>query len=437
MENLATWYRKASILILIVILNPLISLKLEAQQPEILSIQKAYELGRDNYPLIKQRNLIIKSQEYSVSNAGKGYLPVFSVQGQASYQSDVINFSDIIDFPGLEFPEFSKDQYRVYGELNQVLYDGGFIRNQKKISKASGEVQLQNLEVQLYGLYDRINQLFFGALMMDEQLKQNDLLQQDIQNGIEKANALVANGVAFRSSVDELSAQLLQAQQGSVEITATKKAFLEMLSLFINVELDESAVLEKPHVPNLIDDNNRPELLAFDYQKKVYDLKGKMLNAQLQPQIGLFLQGGYGRPGLNFLSDDFEWYYIGGVRLSWSIGSLYTLKSDRQLLDLNKSSVDVQKETFLLNTKISQRQQDANLEKYGSLIQKDDEIIELRKRVKEAAYSQLENGVLSSHEYINQVNAEDRARKSKILHEIQLLQAQYSYQNITGNTINK
>ncbi len=107
------------------------------------------------------------------------------------------------------------------------------------------------------------------------------------------------------------------------------------------------------------------------------------------------------------------------------------------MLDINKKSLDIEKETFLFNTKVAQQQQDASLEKYKGLIQKDDAIIALRASVKKAANAQLENGVLSAHDYINEVNAEDQARQNKILHEMQLLQAQYSYQNTMGNINNK
>lgn len=429
MHKLSIWLRRIFFLNLIILIIRPTSSQLHAQ-PQTLSIEEAYQLARKNYPLVQQRDLIAKTKDYSVSNAAKGYLPVFSVNGQATYQSAVTSFP--FQVPGLTIPEFSRDQYKLYAQADQVIYDGGVIKNQKETAKASEEVQQQNLEVELYTLYDRVNQLFFGALLVDEQLKQNDLLQQDIQNGIDKAKALVANGVAYRSSVDELSAQLLQAQQSKVELLAAKKAYLDMLGLFIGSSLSDSTILEKPAAPALASNITRPELLAFEYQKKIFDLQGKLLQDQLKPRISFFVQGGYGRPGLNFLSNHFEWYYMGGVRLSWNFGSLYSLKNNQHLLDINKNSLDVQKETFLFNTKISQIQQNRNVQKYDSLLEKDNAIIELRASVKKAAFAQLENGVLSAHDYINQVNAEDQARQSRILHEIQLLQAQYSYQNIAG-----
>ena len=433
MNKLTDWLSK--FLVTILLCSVFSGSALYGQKVETLSVENAYMLARKNYPLIKQRDLITKTKDFTVSNAAKGYLPSFSVKGQATYQSTVTDFP--FEVPGIHIPQFNKDQYKMYAEADQLIYDGGVIKNKKESAIANEALEQQNLEVQLYALYEKVNQLFFGALLMEEQLNQNLLLQKDIRNGIEKAKAFVANGVAYRSSVDELSAQLLQSQQSNVEMSATKKAYLDMLKLFIGLEPGAGLALEKPPAPSLTEEIKRPELEAFNSQKKIYDLRGKLLKDQIKPRISFFAQGGYGRPGLNFLSNNFDWYYIGGLRFSWDFGSLYSLKNNLHLLDINKNSVETQKEVFLFNTRISQLQQKESLQKFDSLIQKDNSIIELRTSVKKAAFAQLENGVLSAHDYINQVIAEDQARQNKIIHEVQLLQAQYNYQNITGNINNR
>ena len=431
MLKLTIWLRRFGRMIASIILVLFTNLNLYAQSKDFITIEKAYQLARKNYPLIRQQDLIAKSKEYTVSNAAKGYLPVFSVNGQASYQSTVTSFP--FQIPGFKVPDYSKDQYKIYGEADQVIYDGGVIKNQKESAEANETVQQQSLEVSLYALYDRVNQLFFGALLMDEQLKQNDLLKQDIQNGIDKAKALVANGTAYRSSVDELSAQLLQAEQARVEIQAARKAYVDMLGLFINTTINDSTILQKPVAPILTDSIKRPEISFYEYQKRLYDLQGNLLHAQVRPKLSLFAQGGYGRPGLNMLSNNFQGYFIGGLRLNWNFGSLYTLKNQEHLLDINKQTLDVNKETFLFNTKMAQKQQSGDVAKYRELLKNDDAIIALRQSVKNAASAQLENGVLSTHDYINEVNAEDQARQNKILHEMQLLQAQFNYQNTVGD----
>jgi len=398
-----------------------------------LTIGECYSLARKNYPLIKQRDLITKTKEYSVSNAAKGFLPTFSVNGQATYQSAVTSFPFTIPIRGFTLPVYSKDQYKIDGQLDQVIYDGGVIKNQKQTAEANEIIQQQSLEVELYALYDRVNQLFFGALLVDAQLKQNELLKQDVQNGVDKEKALVANGTAYRSNVDELEAQLLQTDQSRIELVATKKAYLDMLAVFINKPVDENTILEKPAAPMLADSVSRPELLSYDYQKKTYDLQDKLLVAQLMPKFSFFAQGGYARPGLNELSNNFAWYYIGGLRLSWNIGSLYTLKNQKRLLNIDRETLDIQKETFLFNTNLTQKQQNSDIVEDIELVKKDDAIVRLRESVKKASSAQLENGVLSAHDYIIEVNAEDEARQNRILHQMQLLQAQYSYQNTMGN----
>ncbi|MNJ95567.1 Outer membrane efflux protein [compost metagenome] len=403
------------------------------QQPSALNINEAYQLARSNYPLTKQQHLIAKTSEFTVSNAAKGYLPVLSINGQATYQSAVTNFPISIPLPGFTIPKYSKDQYKVYVEGDQVIYDGGLIKNQQQVAKTTKAVQEQSLEVELYQLYSRVNELFFGILLIDEQLKQNGLLLNDIQNGIDKAKALVANGVAYRSSVDELEAQSLQVGQERISLMANKKGYIAMLAIFIGRALDSGTTFERPFMPVLAAEIRRPELLLYDNQKRVYNDQQKLLNLQLLPKLGAFAQGGYGRPGLNMLSNNFAWYYLGGLKLTWNFSSIYTHKKQMQLLDIGRETIDLQKESFLLNTSMVQKQQIVGIDKYKELLNTDDRIIALRLSVKNAANAQLQNGVLNVHDYITVLNAEDQARQNKILHETQLLQALYNYQNIIGN----
>lgn len=432
----SNWLTKIITVIIVLILAALMvfsGLKVFGQPASRLTIEQAYQMARDNYPLTRQRGLIAWAGDYTVSNAAKGYLPTLSVNGQATYQSTVTKFPFSIPIAGFALPTYSKDQYKIYGQIDQLIYDGGVIKNQKETAKANEAIQQQNLDVELYALYERVNQLFFGTLLINEQLKQNELLQQDLQNGVNKTKALVVNGMAYRSSVDELSAQLLQTEQSRTSLRATKKAYLTMLGLFINRTLGENAIIEKPARPLVSDSITRPELFSYEKQKTIYNLQEQLLKTQLLPKFGLFAQGGYGRPGLNSLSNDFQWYYIGGLKLSWALGSLYTLKNQKKILAIDRQYLDIQKETFLFNTRLVQRQQIANIEKYAELFSEDNAIIRLRMSVKKAAEAQLENGVLSAHDFITDVNAEDQARQNLILHEVELLQEQYSYQNTTGN----
>ncbi|MCO5947116.1 TolC family protein [Mucilaginibacter flavidus] len=402
-----------------------------AQSQQQLTLADCYKQAEQNYPLIKQRGLIAETSEYNIDNIQKGYLPQLSFTGQATYQSTVTQIP--IKVPGVNILALSKDHYKAYGEINQVLYTGGELEQQKQLQKTSEAINRQQLEAELYQLKSRINQLFFGVLLLDEQIKQNDLFIKDLQLGLNKAEASIKNGTAFKSTGDIIKADILKNKQRTIELQASRKAYMDMLALFTGTNTTSETVLVKPQPINVSEQINRPELLVYNEQAKNLDVQNKLLSSKTLPRLGLFLQGGVGRPGLDMLSNSLDAYYIGGIRLTWSPSVFYTLKKSRALIDVNRKTLDVQKETFLFNTNLTVKQQDAEIGKYQQLLASDDEIINLRSRVKTTAMAQLENGVINGNDFLSQVNAEDQARQSKILHETQLLMSQYNQQTTTGN----
>lgn len=402
-----------------------------AQAPVSLSLDKAYELARQNYPLIKQRELAKQTTDLTIDNVSKAFLPQASISGQATYQSDVTSIN--IPIPGVKVEPLSKDQYKILADVNQLVYDGGVTKQQQNIQRLNDDVEQQKIEVELYKVKDRINQLFLGVLFLDEQLKQVDLVKADLNIGIKRVEAQVNNGVAFKSNLNTLKAQVLQTEQRAIEINASRKGLTDVLGLFINQSLPENIVLEKPLVTSAVDNIiNRPELKLYSSQQQLLFSQNKLISAKNTPKASIFVQGGYGRPGLNFLNNDFDLFYTTGVRLNWSLGGLYTKKNDKKLIAVNQKLIDIQKETFLLNTNTVLKQQQSEVEKYNKLVSTDAAIIDLRQSVKEAAQAQLENGVITANDYLREVNAEDQARQSLITHNIQLLQAQINYQTTAG-----
>ncbi len=401
-----------------------------AQSPA-LTLDECYTLAKQNYPLIRQRELIKKTRDYSIENAGKGYLPQWVSSGQLTYQSDVTQIP--FKVPGFDIPTPSKTQYKVYGEVDQTIYDGGNIRLQKQTQQANADIQDQNLEVQLYALKDRVNQIFFGILLINEQIKQNELQQQDLQAIVNTTQAAVDNGSGYRRSADEAKVELLNAQQTNINLKGNRKAYIDMLALFINQPLDENVALEKPAEVELPSTINRPELKLYDYQKKLYDVQEKQLSVNVLPKVSAFIQGGYSNPPLNALKATPAFYYIGGVKFNWPLGSLYTNKNERKILQINRQTQDIQRETFVFNTNQTLRQQNNDIMRLKQLIEKDNDIIALRASIKNAAKAQVQNGVITTHDYITYVNDENMARQEFLLHQIQLLNTIYNYKNTSGN----
>lgn len=402
-----------------------------------LNIEACYEKARANYPLIKQYGLIEKTKEYNLSNAAKGYLPQVTFSAQATYQSDVTEIPinlDAIGLTGVEIPSVSQDQYKMELALSQTLWDGGAIRSERKTLRTQAEVDQRDMDVSMYAINERVNQLYFGVLLAEAQLEQNKVLQAELRRNCDQVSSYIKNGIANQSDLDAIQVDLLKAKQTEAQFEHTKRAYREMLSRLIGEEIGEETRLVKPEaVRPLTKENNRPELEL--YQARIRNLRAQdsRITAGMMPKLGLFVTGGYGKPGLDMFEDNFKAYYLAGVRLSWNLGSLYTRKNDRRKIQTGIRSIETQRETFLFNTSLDVAQRNATIDKYIDQLKYDDEIIALRGSVKRASEAKMANGTLSGTDLTRDIHAEQSAIQDKILHEMELLQAIYNLKYVTNN----
>jgi outer membrane protein TolC len=396
-----------------------------------LNIEQCYALARQNYPLIKQYDLIEKSKTYNLAYAAKSYLPQLSLQARASWQTDITEFPDefnnIMDrmgVDGIEFP--SKDQYRIVLELYQSIWDGGLTASKQKSIKAQSEIEKQNMEVSLYAVYQQINQLYFGILLLEEQLKQNELFMKELNRNYQRIEKFIDNGLANSSDLNKIKVEILMHEQTKSEMTYNRKAYVLMLSLLIGQNINEETRLEKPKSSiDIKEEINRPELKRYDAQLKLNDIQQKATLAKGMPRIGLFAQGAYANPGLNMFKSGFSPYFMGGISLSWNFSGLYTYGDENKNLNINANSIAIQKETFLFNLNQQVSKTNSDIEKAKELMQKDDEIIALREQIKTTSEVKVENGTLSVNDYLQDIVLADMARQNKVLHEMQWLLALY------------
>ncbi len=409
----------------------LISSCLEAQISHI-TLEECQQKAQDNYPLIKQYGLISLAEQYTLDNLTKNYLPQISLNGQASYQSDVTKVP--VTVPGMNIPIMDKDQYKLTLDVSQLIWDGGATRSQTQIQKANTELEKKKVEVNLYSVRDRVNQLYFGILTIDEQLKQLQILTSDLQTNYTMVKAMLKNGVAMASDLDLIQVELLNTDQKKIELNSLRSAYIKMLSLFISENLTESVQLETPQ--EFIDfqaEIKRPELELYEKQRSFYDAQETSIKTKNMPKFSLFLQGGYGKPGLNMLDPEFKTFALGGIRLSWNFGNFYTKKNEERLIETDINSVNVQEQTFLFNTNVQLTQMQSEIQKYKKLMEKDEEIISLRNRVKMAGESKYKNGIYQMNDLISDINAENQARVNQSLHKMQYLQSIYNYKYTQGN----
>ena len=398
-----------------------------------ITLEECQRKTQENYPLVHQYGLVEKTKEYNLENAAKGYLPQFALSAKASYQSEVTEIP--VKLPGVDLKGLPKDQYQVMLEVSQNIWDGGDIRSKKQLTQATSEIDRGKQEVDMYAQNDRVNQLYFGILLLDEQLKQNQLLQEDLGRTHQLVSNYMANGIANQSDLDAVSVEILNTKQKRIELESSRQAYLSMLSIFIGKEIASGTTLEKPtdtfESTSLV--NNRPELRWFDAQGGQLNVQESSLKTRFRPRFGLFVQGAYGYPRLHKLKDDFSAYYVAGVRMSWNFGSLYTLRNDRRLIDNNRRKLETSRDVFLFNTNLQSTQQSSAIQSMRRQMVDDDEIIRLRTNIRKSAEAKVANGTLTVTEMLRELTNESLARQSKALHEIQRLMGIYQLKYTTND----
>lgn len=400
-----------------------------------LTIEECLKKGVENYPLIQQSNLIEQSREYSINNILKNYLPQVSFNAQTSYQSDVTKLPfDLSSLPfDIDIPDMSKDQYRTSIDISQLIWDGGVVNAQRQLIQKNSEVEKQNIEVNLYAVKEKVIQLYFGVLAINKHLMLLNLTEKNLMSSKNLVQSMINNGVATQGDLDLLNVELLNIEKNKIEQNTIKKAYIKMLGIFINQPLPDNVLLHVPFIDyDLSNEINRPELNLYNAQNSIFDIQQKLIKAQCIPKIALFVQGGYGRPGLNLLEDKFKFYALGGVRLSWNISSFYTRENDFRLIEQKRRSIKIQEETFLFNTNLELTKEEAEINKMKELIMKEDEIIELRTRIKESSESKYRNGVYQINDLIRDINAVNQAIQNKGLYEIHYLLKIYNYNYLQG-----
>lgn len=395
-----------------------------------ISLDDCRQLTHDNYPAIRQYNMIESMKDYTVSNAAKGWLPQIDVQVGGYAFTDIINANEQMSRMGIDMKNYVANGMV---SIKQTVYDGGQIAIGKKIAKAQAEVQKRQLDVTMHDINERVEQLFFGVLTIDEQLNQNDILQKDLAVSNQTIKSMIKNGLANQNDLDVISVEQMKAEQQADALSNSRKAYIKMLSTFIGKPLNENTTVEKPAMTIPMSQNTwglqRPEMSLFDSQNQLINIQRKQLNSRLRPTVGLV---GMGILHTKVSDIVHQGLLMGGISMSWNIGALYTRKNDIQKIEIQRQQNDNNREIFLFNNRLQNEETDGNILSLRKQLAKDTQIVNLRENIKQTNEKKVKLGTETVNELIRSINAVNMARQQQSLHELQLLQAIYH-----SNTINK
>lgn len=409
-----------------------LALPLRAQETP-LTLPVCFEKAIANAVWRDQSALIKTQQDKQLRLTRTGYLPQATVQGQATLQSDVTSVP--LTFPGIEIPQPQQDQYKLALEISQPIWDGGWIKAQIRSQELQFQTEINRNEVDQYAVFDQVAASYFGVLTADKQMEALHIIESDLDEKIKRMQAAVANGTAIKSSILALQARRLELLQQQSDAMEKKKSALQILSLLTGEEIGTNATLIAPDLEWTDQENHRPELTWLESQQAVLAAGDDLIKARNRPKINLFGTLGYGRPGLNFLSDQFDWYAIGGIGLKIPVSHWYQNSSslERQILTIQQEKLGNQRDLFLRNTEIKAAQLRSEIIRLDLALATDRQLLALRREIRDVSSAQLENGVITVSDYLAELSAEDLARQNLALHEIQRAQAICQWNILWGN----
>ena len=398
---------------------------------QTISLKECFDNAEKNYPLLIQQELWQESFTETNAMLNKSWMPQVDFNAQATYQSEVTQVS--LPIPNLNIPILDKDQYRATLDIRQLIWDGGTIGKEKKIKRIENTIEQQKVTIDLFKLKERIAQIYFRILLTDESILLTNLAIEDLNTRLKTIESGVKNGAVLQSSADRLKVEILRQRQRITEQQTDRNTNINALNSLLGTSYSNNVALTLPQIS--ITPNNvqlRPEMQLFELQQQQFAAKMKSVTTKNMPRLSAFAQGGYGRPGLNMFDPDFQFFYIAGLRLNWSLWNNSNGGNEKKMYSIAGQIVDKQKDIFVRNTNMQLQMQQGEITKAETLLTTDDEIINLQTSIKKSATTQFENGTLSANDYLNELNAETMSKMNKKLHEIQLAMSKLNYQFATG-----
>ncbi len=399
------------------------------RQTDTLTLYECYEQAMINYPVVKQREFLKDASINNIRNIRSNWYPAFSLNGQATYQSDVVD----IPVQGFQLPSQPHDQYKLYLEINQQIYDGGTNRSYKDVENTNLKIELQRIEVELSTFKRRITQTYFSILLLGKQHELLCLMLDELKDKSTVVESGIKSGILLPADKSVLQAEILKLEQRLADVSLSRETMLKILGELTGMELENGISLLLPESELAYDNINlRPEFELYDLHKKQNDINSKLLAKTNRPKLFAFSQTGYGKPGLNMLNDEFDTYYLVGLGFRWNFYDWGDIKRKGKILHSNKEIIDTKIEVFEKNLNISLESEIANIKKYEKSVELDRQIVKLRTEVKESAFSRLKNGVITSTDFLTELNAEIQAKIQLETHIVLMQQSVFNYLTLKG-----
>lgn len=392
---------------------------------QTVTLQQCWTNARANMPALKTSTLHNKLDSLEQLILRSNYFPKLKANAQATWQSDVTSVD--IDNPMFSIDEPSQEQYKAYVEVNQLVWDGGRTHALREKSTKESLLASAETEVAFYSVKERVASLYFALMLSQKQMEITNQLIETLDKKLSEIDQGVKQGVIREAGKYVLQAEKLQAEQDLANQQFQSKGVANMLNVLTGMSIQYTDSLEKPdaQVPQEI---NRKQLEVFQLQKDVAQQGKSLLKKDRMPVVNIFAQGGYGKPGLNMLKNEADYWLLAGAGVSWTIFDWNKSKRKQEQLTVQQQMIDHSREQFVQQVNTERQQYLSAIDQYKEALQKDNEIIQLRQKITADYSSQLKQGTVTSSAYVEELFKEQAALITREIHAIKLNQSQIALQ---------
>ena len=400
---------------------------------DTLTLPQCHMLASEYAPRAKDKLEITSITDLKIQNAVTGWYPELNLNGKFSYQSDVVEVALVDPSIPVEFPVVPYDQYSLNLDIRQTVYDGGMTRRMKSYEDALSASELQQVEVDIYKLKEQVNAIFFSVLILQENRKNMELTMENLMEQESTVQSGLEHGILLESDLRVLQLEKLRLRQSLVELDAEQEALIKMLGTLIGTELSDDVLLQKPSLePFEKKEGIRPEYKWFDLQSLTLDSGKDLAKSKRMPRIFAFGQAGYGKPGYNMLSGDWDLYYMVGAGIKWNIWDWNISKRERMILEHKQNSIKNRQATFEQALALQLHREASKIQQYEKTITIDKKMLELQKDITMEAASKMKNGTITMSDYLLELNKENMARIRVDTDRILLSRAKANYMTLKG-----
>ncbi|MGE0076614.1 MAG: TolC family protein [Bacteroidales bacterium] len=392
-----------------------------AYSQDTLSLQYLLKSMQQNNALYKVSSATDSVYTLRKSNIKVNYLPKVDFNAEATWQSDVTSID--IPIPNIDIPSLDKDSYKITVDVNQLIWDGGTTSAKLKSEESSRILEQNKVDNELYNLKDKVISLYFGVASVDIAIQQLAIMQNELNSRISELQAGVKAGAVLESSLISLQAEKLRIGQSIESNNAQRASLVESITALTGVNIDGLSNFKLPQL-QLPDDRqcNRPDYKMFDLQQSYFESTSNLASRKRYPVLLAFAKAGYGKPGLNMLSSEFDTYAIVGAKLSWNIWDWNSTSRERQNIKIQQSITNYRRDAFNDTYSAQLKSSMAQINSLKSQINSDEQIVSLLEKSVAVSSSQLKNGTITSATYLSDFNSLLRARIDMNLRRVKLSQ---------------